>query len=300
VLSVCCVLLNEWGEMTIRSLFQRIPRVSTRHVFVWLIIANVIGVILPVITILMKGYDGSRFRYYAGYAVFNALILILAFRYKHHLLPIIDRCVEWLHHPTEQYARRTVFTVGMVIFLGYFTKVYLGCWFPAISGWGYEPVTIVINTPIPQHDDASEIELAALNASIVSENARYLKGRCFLENQAMLLHFENGESHPANMELTNIVFPDYVFGAFSDRRNTTALGRIIKGTLENRQNGRRFLLPERVAYPEHATYHRIDYSAQPPADELKRVSFWTVVVDANPDGRTKIVSAKLEDSFDVE
>jgi hypothetical protein len=276
-------------------------RVTPQRLTLLLILACLIGIYLSLFTVLSKHYifGSSTFRYYGGYAAFNVLMLILLIRRRKWIEQGLSACVDWLHEPTDVYARRVVFSTAVVIVLCYLTRAYIGFWFPGIAGWteartGSRMVETLPELS-PEYSETTEQELAKLNGTIISDHARYLSHAGYIRGNAMLLHYKDGQSLPGNHELTNFVFPQYVFGTmYGAQRNSGVLAQSIKSTLEHRTQGRRFLLPDSVAYPNHSPYMPIDYRGYPPASELERVSLWQIVVFADPHGETKVVAAKRE------
>jgi hypothetical protein len=131
-----------------------------------------------------------------------------------------------------------------------------------------------------------------LYEAIVSDHARFLPEPGFIRGGAIFLHFRNGEVLPGNYELTEMVFPEYVFGREMDKISMRqSFFRIVKASLANRRTGRRFLLPESIAYPNHISYMKIDYRKYPPSQGLEKLSFWDLAISIDKDKQVKLVHA---------
>jgi hypothetical protein len=265
-----------------------------------------IGILLPLYTVFSKHYifGSGTFRYYGGYTAFNVLALILLIRRRKWIEQKLSVCTDWLHEPSEVYARRVVFSTAVVIVLCYLTRAYIGFWFPGVAGWTEERtqsrmVETLPELP-PEFSETTKQELADLNCTIIPDHARYLSQAGYIRGNAMLLHYTDGQRLPGNHELTNYVFPQYVFGTmYGAQRNSGVLAQSVKSTLEHRTRGRRFLLPQSIAYPNHSPYMPIDYRDYPPASELEQISLWQIVIFADPHGETKVVAAKREATVNV-
>jgi hypothetical protein len=151
-------------------------------------------------------------------------------------------------------------------------------------------------------EDRVQLERAPfLETALVPEHATYLTQKGYLTGKAMFLHYRNGEVLPANYELTELVFPEYVFRErFQAISRPDVFFQIIKASLANRNANRRFLLPLSVAYPNHSVYMKIDYEKYPPAEYLERISFWELTVFVDDQRQVDIVRASKGFEIDAQ
>ena len=84
-------------------------RVTPQRLMSLLLGACCIGILLPLYTVFSKHYifGSGTFRYYGGYTAFNVLALILLIRRRKWIEQKLSVCTDWLHEPSEVYARRS-------------------------------------------------------------------------------------------------------------------------------------------------------------------------------------------------
>ncbi len=251
----------------------------------------------------------SSVDYYVHYARFNLLLLLAAVLWRSRFLRLLEAVAAWLERPDHRRERRIIVVAAAAMIFAFQTKTFYGFYWPGISGWtmhNFRPE--IADRPPPASDQRGLVHVAEhpyLMAAVVHENARYLPRAGYLTKPAMFLHFDNGEVLPGNHELAEIVFPHKAFGSYwGELSEPWVFVRIVQASLENRRQGRRFLLPIAVSYPNHSPYMFIDYRDYPAADTLARISFWRLTLRVHERGedgrrRVEIAQAAMERSFDV-
>lgn len=235
--------------------------------------------------------------YYTRWLIFNIAALLVLYHNRTNIQHVFRLAIEWLRQPQDHVARRVVFGCVVVMVLTYATRAHIGFWFPGILGWTFENKgsrIVSSEPPLTELDTPLDDDLrAALAAATVPENARFLRQRGYLTGTAFLLHFKDGSILPANYELTDFVFPQYIFGGLHARvAHEEEFASVVQSRLRMRQAGRRFILPLDFAYPNHTPYMPIDYTDYPPAQELLRITLWRMVTFVSPVGEVRVVAAK--------
>jgi hypothetical protein len=232
-----------------------------------------------------------------GYAPVNATVLVLIIVYRNRTIALLDRSVAWLYRGRPLRPRAMVFGCAACLLISYQTKTHLGFFLPGIGGWHYRDQGPTVQDRLPEPVTSDDREVLAehpfLDRALIRGHTRFLAPRRgYIAADAMFLHFRDGDVLPANEELTDMVFPRYVFGPSRDQiSRPREYFEIVQAALARRRTGRRFLLPIAVSYPNHIPYMSIDYTTYPSASSLERISFWQLWVEVGPDQRLVIVKA---------
>jgi hypothetical protein len=256
-------------------------------------------------------WDTHFLRLYVRYSLFNAGVLLVVLLYRRRICGWLGQAVDWLYAEKDAFARRLVFSIVVVLLASYQLKISFGFWFPGIGGWTYESWHPQIQTDLPDSYPAENSipvdKLNFLEKAVVPEHATYLSRHGYLTGSAMFLHYRNEEVHPANYALTELVFPEYVFGplyyvfgrVYRGSFRPEVLFRVVKASLAKRNGNRRFLLPLFIAYPNHSVYMKINYTKQPPAESLDKISFWKVTIFVDRNRQIRIVKANEESQISL-
>lgn len=234
--------------------------------------------------------DGDNVVYYVRYVVFNALVLAGLLLWRRRIGRGLERIVAWYHQPGHRHARRVILGTAIVMVFTYQTKAHLGFWFSGIAGWTYANWEPRLSAAPPTAAGGPVPPFAT--SAVLPHNARFLPGAGYLDGPAMFLHFDTGEVLPANYELVDLVFPEYVFGRlYREMRAPDVFADIVKASLGTRRRNRRFLVPLPFAYPNHAPYMPVEYGRYPPASALNRISFWELTLHIASSRRVEVVSS---------
>ena len=230
------------------------------------------------------------------YAVFNFIIFCIVIFDKKRIQDFLQKVVDWVNTNENTFPRRVIFTTVILVVSTFLLKLPMGFWFPGIGGWTYANWESKLLTERPELLDGGEkVEpdsFPFLRQAYISDHAQYLSESGFIKGKAIFLHFRGGKVLPGNYELTEMVFPEYVFGREMERIHMRQrFLQIVKASLEYRRLGRRFLLPESIAYPNHISYMNIDYRQYPPAQHLEKISFWDMVIFIDEENQVKPVQA---------
>jgi len=253
------------------------------------------------LAILMIGMSialGSRHTsWYQKYLVMNILYVVLLFFFPFKTKRILTRLVGWVSIQDENaYARKLIFGAILFILITFQTKIFWGFWFSGISGWTYENKHSQIRETVELPEASREIPSDSfLYKSIKEENISFLRESGYMTGDAIFLHYSNGEIWPANLELSGLVFPHYVFNPelLENRTYQTSFFEVFSENLKYQRNGKAFLLPLEIAYPAHTPYMDIDYTESPDTDLLDRISWWEIIVYVDhEEDSVKIVDAK--------
>lgn len=260
---------------------------------------------------------------YERYLFFNLIALALEIVLRRRIESILSWSLRWLRRIDHRRPRALIFAFVCLVVVSCQTHLHVGFWFYGIPGWTYADWTagIVPLDPAapPPAPDTSLEERSFLALALQPEAAQHLPtAPALVQRRAMFLHFDGGGVLPANLELAGLVFPLYAFGpgrwpdesgsgraalptrelrggdAVSLARvsNHDVLARAVQRGLRQRVAGRRFLLPETVAYPAHAFYEPIDYTGYPGAGDLRAISFWRLTVHVDRERRPRLVNAE--------
>ena len=248
--------------------------------------------------------DYGEIAIYMRDATFEALLLVALFLFRERLRTALTAFATWYRTPGERRAKRAVLGVSLLVILSFPTKAFSGVFFPGIGGWTYEgfvPDTVPDLPPLaPEKTAVLAAAAPFLDGAIVAANGRFVEREGYLTRRAMFFHFRNGAVLPANYELFEVPQTNYVFGAeMREAEPRSAFVRVLKTTLDERRAGRRFLLPNALAYPNHSPYMPIDYTDYPPAADLVEISFWSVTAAVRPGHPAKVVRGVKEVSIDA-
>jgi hypothetical protein len=252
--------------------------------------------------------DRHLHEFYARIGAWNAGLFVLCVLFRRRLLALCARACAFLHGAGHARARRIVFGAGLLLFAAWVTRTPLGFWFPGIGGWTYEGTrTELRDTPFPAALEGPEAESpptaeerAWLEPTLIAGRARFLPRAGYLGGTALTLHYADGSVLPGSYELTELVFPQYVFGTlYADVRRPELFARMVQRALAYRKKGARFLLPLAIGYPNHSAYHALDYAGYPPPETLERIVLWTYTLQVGADRSLSIVSVRRKVEVDV-
>ena len=289
-----------------------------------LLLASTIGVLLPLVavhnnylqpassdfstfiphffkTLPTQYYKVDRPFLYFRYAVFNLILVGLLLVCRHRVRAVLGYLINWCR--TAEYKRERYIIMFFVFFVvvTFQAKINWGFWYPGICGWTEASQRKRLTAkfkPLNPSKSTDTSQYPFLEDALIKNNAEYLNAEGFLPGRAMFLHFNNGEVLPFNYEITDFVFPYYVFPRLkTDKSQQKLFFRLVKSNLKIRSKNRRFLLPKIISYPNHSPYMAIDYSSYPPADQLKKISSWRIIAQVKPGKSIKIADAKLMFSF---
>lgn len=251
-----------------------------------------------------NGEDDGEVRVYLCDAAFHVAALVVVVLFRRRLTKVGDKIADWCVQPTYRGPRRIIFWCGVFIVFSYPTKAFSGIFFPGIGGWTYEDALSELSTDLPAVRPDKKTFTAAeapfLQKAIVAENGRFIEKSGFLTRRAVFLHYRDGSVLPFNYELLEFVFPNFIFGR--DMRaveHPDIFFAVLKSGLRERARGRRFLLPNSVAYPNHSVYMPIDYEGYPPVETLEKVTMWTVTIAVGEKRPGSVVRGILEIELDA-
>ena len=237
----------------------------------------------------------DRLHYYAHYAAFNVLALVVLLLARRHVMQLLERGAAWVARDDHRRERRIFFVAVVTVVLSFQLKAHLGFFYPGIAGWTYENRGSHLRHKQPRDHGRGKsfsIEEAPwLQGAVQDWNARWLGAeRGWIEGPAFMLHYHGGQVLPASYELTGLVFPAYVFGSLHRVvRRRGSFVSIVRATLERRTAGKRFLLPTEISYFNHTPHEPVDYRSYPPASQLEAISLWTITVRLDGHGGAHVV-----------
>jgi hypothetical protein len=228
-------------------------------------------------------------RLYYRAALLNAGVLVALLLWRSRLRRGLAAAQAWAREPSHRRARRVVLVTAVILVAAYQLKLPMGFFFPGISGWTFERRGSTLSSTPPDLPPPPPFAKQA----ILDQNARSLRREGYLVRPALFLHFKGGEVRAANYELTDLVFPEYVFGTlYEEARRPEAFMDVVRAGLRRRREGRAAFLPLWIAYPVHNPYMPVSYRDYPPPEDLEAVSFWRLAVRVERDGRIVPVGAE--------
>ncbi|MCZ6674812.1 MAG: hypothetical protein O7C75_17925 [Verrucomicrobia bacterium] len=230
---------------------------------------------------------------YVGLAIANTVILLAILGFRRHLHVLCSRWISWLHLPNHRGPRRLIFAASIWLILSFQLRLLCGFYFPGIHGWHYNNLMSSITQELPDGIVLGEsVDEPFLAGGILPENARYLPKTGYLTSGVMFLHFRGGEVLPGNYELTEIVFPQYIFGQlYEEIIEPELFFDVVRRSIDRRRQNRKFLLPLSIAYPNHMPYNPLPHDQFPPGAELEAVSLWDLTIHVNAERQVEVVAA---------
>jgi len=245
---------------------------------------------------------------YVRYSLFNLLAMGLMLRYSNVLKIKLKPFIQWVLETPYAFQRKLIFGICIFFLLTFQLKLYWGFWYAGISGWSNNDVqSLITNTYTPDTTtikgrNIGEIIPDFLIKGINPSNVQYVSRAGYIQKNVMFLHFKDGQVLPINYELTEFVFPRFIFGKKFNQeiRDTALFLKVIKHSLKKRRRNRRFLLPQGIGYPNHTPYMRIDYTQYPSENSIVNVSFWEILakisgsnlINTTSQNQIKIIDAK--------
>jgi len=217
--------------------------------------------------------------FYAKWMLFSAASALGLMLFRKSVLILISKGVEWAQQEGYTKGRLVISLSFLFVVCTYLSKTFWGFWYPGIAGWTYANTKTTIRPLRSDAEMAQPLKLdnaivAALEKCVIQRNAKSLPQDGELSGTAMLLHYKDGTVLPCNEELFGMVFVYHVVRQLEEEKT----GEILKHSLKARRSGRRFLLPERIAYLPHTAYMPISYHDHPDPDLLTSLTTWKLTL----------------------
>lgn len=225
------------------------------------------------------------------YAIFNALVLASLLIFRKQVAALAAQLADWTLQTDHRRQRKLIFWVLVMIVTTYQLKLHWGFWHKGVGGWTYQKRSSKMRPDTGAV--ASEGIPDFVTQALAPDNVAYVDKSGVLDGHVMFLHFDDGQVLPANYELLNM---SWAINMFSFPKGPTSdlvpvFMNVIKHSLDQRRHGRRFLLPESIAYPNHMTFSHIDYTGYPGANQMTAVSIWKLTLRICPDRGLQVLDA---------
>ena len=212
--------------------------------------------------------------YYTRYALFNLLIVLFLIFFKKRTIKALSKIKQLNNFKISSYKRATIVLSIGLIFIVYFFRMNTGFIFSGINGWIFyeSPEKLKLsNAKIVQLRLPDS--LAFLEKAINKDNIKFIKDNYEYLGQAMFIHFDEKNIMPVNLELLEFVFPHNLTPLIAD----STFIKCVSNSLKYRRKGRKNLLKQYIAYPNHTVWSKINY-VKYPTKKINKISFWKLGV----------------------
>lgn len=278
------------------SLWSRDPKQLSRALYFFLLFALFVAMLLPGLALLhgkeiitLDWLNDRNMGFYRRHGILRALVFFAFLGFHKPIKAWLEKICTWAVD-VRGTGRRATLVLAVVMFVCSALHAHILIVTRGVPGWTYAGYQSLLVDELPQTPVVSSRDKDVLQAAILTEPLKYIKGNGYVSGDILLLEFTDGQRLPGSLALTRNSWPERTFAIEGGAvLHNESFFRMVQKTLDIYRQGKSYILPQAISYPSHISANRIDYTSYPPASELEAISIWDVTVKFDDETDTATV-----------